>query len=577
MVTSDWQTSVTKCDDWNVAAVIPQENRNFYEVYRISVPYTSLPGSGNTCCKITEMELTGTDDSSWIDTYITVQAGTSSYTSPTATNLFVLEPSTPSLTDDPDGQQLQVNEEAPEESYSVTLHGQGFPCVFSLSFIYFFLHPPTHTYIHTYIHTLVRLTRHTQHRYIQDVNSSNRVVVHIMQEMTPSKCCSVNNWVTGDGNLDTMRNRLKTMDRYISGTESNTNDTSLTCDTASTNTTITCYFGTSEDDWTNSDASNSVTCPCKCKVLSSSNDPGVNSTMIVTLQSGWYHIGATSATTFNIETFLYYFLDVQGTNYLSDTAVMVTVQGEPQVVEADDAYTTNLAVLTINGNYFSSTAIKNTVTFRCTEPGDCGHTSNYGCQGDITGQVVGASTDGKVLKFQIWKFGYYNGCIGSTGSQIEVQVSVEGITSSSEWKTIGYFTSVAPEISNDSLPILSSDYPYITVSGYGFAVQSSSDAGNETVQVIGIDSNLTLSYENTITAMYQGGGASTYTTDAGDSTTLPTLVGSIVSSSRSGLVLSFTSLSPLNQDSIQSGNVKMSIQTTYVLIFVYFSRVWLVS
>ena len=37
---------------------------------------------------------------------------------------------------------------------------------------------------------------------------------------------------------------------------------------------------------------------------------------------------------------------------------------------------------------------------------------------------------------------------------------------------VGYFQSVAPEISNNSLPVLSSDNPRVTVKGYGFAVQA---------------------------------------------------------------------------------------------------------
>ena len=240
---------------------------------------------------------------------------------------------------------------------------------------------------------------------------------------------------------------------------------------------------------------------------------------------------------------------------------MVIVQGEPQVYNQSTIYTTNLPKLTIKGQYFSSTASKNTVSFQCTNTSGCGH-NGYHCLGDITGAVVSASSDGSEIVFQIWKWGYYNGCDNDQGSEIQAQVSVEGISSPSEWEVVGYFQSVAPEISNNSLPVLGSDNPRVTVKGYGFAVQSSSSGGSEIVEKS--SENITYSYRNTITTMYQGGSeGSTYTTDKGDSTTLPTLKGSIIKSSRSTLVLSFTELSPLNQDSIQSGDITMSIQTNY--------------
>ena len=239
---------------------------------------------------------------------------------------------------------------------------------------------------------------------------------------------------------------------------------------------------------------------------------------------------------------------------------MVTVQGEPRVTNSSTTYNTNLPKLTIDGKYFSSVASKNTLSFTCTTTSNCGH-NDYGCLGEITGEVVSASSGGDEIVFDIWKWGYYNGCDNEQGSQIQVQVSVEGITSSSDWATIGYFQSVEPEISNETLPVLGSDYPYITVMGYGFAVQSDSSGGSETV--VKDSESLTYSYENTIIEMYQGGGASTYTTDSGDSTTLPTIKGSIVSSSRSRLVISFSELSPLNQDSIQSGDVALTLQTSY--------------
>ena len=248
MSASDWTSDVSDCNTWSTVTSIPPESRDFYEAYRILVPYNESSISDD-CCKITEMELTGTDDSSWITTQIVVQAGTSTYESSEESNVFVLEPSTPTSTDDTDGQQLQVNEEALDEEYDVTIYGTAFP-------------------------------------YIADNSSSNRAIVHIMQEMTPSKCCEVNMWTSGDGNLDLMRNTLSRMNRYINGTEDDTTDSTVTCDFA--NITITCYFGTTSDDWTESSDSDTVTCPCNAKVQSSSNDPGVNGTMLLSIQSGWY-------------------------------------------------------------------------------------------------------------------------------------------------------------------------------------------------------------------------------------------------------------------------------------------------
>ena len=99
--------------------------------------------------------------------------------------------------------------------------------------------------------------------------------------------------------------------------------------------------------------------------------------------------------------------------------------------------------------------------------------------------------------------GIYNGCDNDQGSEIQAQVSVEGISSPSEWEVVGYFQSVAPEISNNSLPVLGSDNPRVTVKGYGFAVQSSSSGGSEIVEKS--SENITYSYRNTITTMYQGG------------------------------------------------------------------------
>ena len=420
MAASDWTSGVSDCNTRSTLTSIPPTSRDFYEVYRILIPFNES-SIGTDCCKITEMELIGTDDSSWITTQVVVQAGTSTYTSEAENNLFLLEPSTPTAADDPDGQQLQVNPEKVEEAYSVTLYGTGFP-------------------------------------YIADNTTSNRAIVHIMQAMTPFKCCEVNSWNNTD--LDTMRSTLKEMNRYINGTEDDTTNSSFTCE--DNDVDITCYFGTSSDSWTESTDSGAVTCPCNAVVESSTNDPGVNGSMVLSIQSGWYATegDSTSHYTFNIETALYYVLDVQGSLFLSNIAEMVIVQGEPQVDASNTIYTTNLPKLTISGQYFSSTASKNTVSFQCTNTSSCGH-NGYHCLGDITGEVVSASSEGTEIVFQIWKWGYYNGCDNEQGSEIQAQVSVEGISSPSEWEVIGYFQSVAPEISNDSLPVLGSDYPYV--------------------------------------------------------------------------------------------------------------------
>ena len=45
--------------------------------------------------------------------------------------------------------------------------------------------------------------------------------------------------------------------------------------------------------------------------------------------------------------------------------------------------------------------------------------------GRYHGAVVSASSDGSEIVFQIWKWGYYNGCDNDQGSEIQAQVSVE--------------------------------------------------------------------------------------------------------------------------------------------------------
>eukprot|EP00940_MAST-03C_sp_MAST-3C-sp2_P001036 g1036.t1 len=559
---SDWYVGDGPCYEWGVPHSVPAASRDFYEKYRIRVPENQT-----NCCHISELEINGVDATAWVEAVSIVSTSTgATYTSPVRQRLFVLEPATPNITEDVT-QPLQVALEEVSDAiggatYPIYIYGRG---------------------------GFGALTDGTV--------SSNRVIVHLFQKISAQSCCTAiagDDFANRDARLLRMQRFLKSHARYIDDTEGATQ--SATC--ADNSTTITCYFGASNDAWTQA---HDTVCPCNATVQSVTSDNNAKfSTTLLNLRSWWFGSGATEKYSFTIQENVYASVEILGAERMSEIVGVATCQGKPGVVATNATIKTSVDRITIAGSNFGAVASRNSVNFRPKAKGqtidtcwiDCFSTNETGSvvAGNlsdtwipITGYIESATTE--ELVFAPHQLLYASGNNAGNPIEVEAQVSVEGISAKSDWTTVFSLESAGPEII-EMQGLHDTSQQLITLRGFGLAPLetyefpndccSESDCTNAQ-RVVGCvpsstcsssSCNVSVSATNSL-VFSQNGEGSTYNTDRSVAGTIPDIVAPVVASTRTHLVLSFASLSPFNQDSYQSGDVRVAVTLQHTFQFEY--------
>eukprot|EP00939_MAST-03C_sp_MAST-3C-sp1_P001660 g1660.t1 len=553
---ADWYVSDGECFEWGLPLSIPVEMRDYYHMYRIKVE-----SSGASCCHLSEVELNGVGETATVDAGAIVTSSTGvQYKSPTRTKLFTLEPATPKLAVNVD-QPLEVALEEVLDSvggsqYSLAIYGQGGIGALSVS------------------------------------NSSNRVIVHLFQEIYPSECCSILGGANTTASLARMKRFLQFHDRYINGTKNATQE--ATC--ASNSTLITCYFGASNDSWT---SEHNTLCPCKAVVEHTTNDNYLSSATInITLRSWWFDDSAQKVS-FQIQSTIFAALEVLGAERLSEIGGVATCQGKPGIIPNNVTVKTNVDRITITGSNFGSVASRNSVLFRPKQLGatlatswvdsyKINATTGSEIEGDlreswipISGYVETSTTE--QIVFAPHRLSYMSGNNGGNPIEVEAQIAVEGIATRSDWTTVLSLESAGPEFVEHQV-VHKTNEQTVVLSGFGFAPLGTytfdkaccgsgsgcsdrvSGIGCVESSTCGVTCTATLSSRNALVFSQYGDGA-TYETDESPSGTLPFIAATVVAATRTRLTLSFSSLSVFNQDSFQSGDVKIDVSVENTLDF----------
>eukprot|EP00939_MAST-03C_sp_MAST-3C-sp1_P000028 g28.t1 len=498
------------CDSWVDATTVDESLRGYYAAYRVVVDSASF--ATTSCCSVSEIEIDGVDFSAWLTMSTSITTTSNTFTSSTYNYVASVQTITPILDDTINSVKFAIPALSSVSS-SYTLSGKNLDNL--------------------------------------DTGSSNRIEIHFLQPLTPGTCCAMKD-VTS---LSTMQSRLKAYDRYIPGTESATNATDLHC--GDTDNTITCYLGVTMDSWTLSQDDVTV-CPCNATVSSATSSPTLNGSVTYSINPRW---GTEQSFQIGESTPVYGFVEVQGSRFYSNIVTIGSVDGVAIVNAAAENFTTNTDYITISGQYFSTTEDDNTVVFTtdCSSDGSSCNLDGFRCSVDMKGTVV--TSDSTTLIVRIDQLSYLSACTTTPGATVSVVVSVEGISGASASTILGSITSVDPQLNINSSLVLQSNSPLITITGYGFAPYN---GGVNTLSITNSSGDAFTLTSTNVLSFVQGGGASSYQTDAGSATTLPSIDGYVSSATRSTIIVSFTSLSPLNQDSYASGDVTVEYSSSLI-------------
>eukprot|EP00940_MAST-03C_sp_MAST-3C-sp2_P001642 g1642.t1 len=508
LTSNQWEQNVTDCASWAVAASIDEALRDYYEAYRIMVPNASA-----SCCSIAELELGGVDFSSWLQMQVSVDATSAVFTSDTVKYVTDVQAIETAVDDASNVNQIEITIDQTATS-AITLTGSSFDNL--------------------------------------GAGSVNRFEMHLLQAITVPLCCGLYGLLDQNDDLKTMQNRIAKLGRYINGTERNTVESDMLCNTTSQDI-VSCYIGMQNDSWSRS-LSDATICPCNLQILNSSNSPQTSSggDALVQLNPRW-----SETQSLEISETLYGFIRVQGTTRYTDVVPVGIVEGEPFIFPSEQSIATNAAYITVSGDLFSKTASLNSISFRCAT-GFSVETCNlngYGCSVPVLGTVESVVTTSTAtqLVVRITQMSYLSGCNSTTGVALEAQVGVVGIDGASDWEKIGNLISTQVELSITEATVVRSYDTKLTILGSGFAAELL-DSPVVAAESNGTTFNVTTSY---ILTLSQGSGVPS-TTDQGDDTILPEIIAPLVANTRTSLVLSFIALSARNQDSYLSGDVDVS-------------------